>query len=257
MIHSIYCIRNTLNNKVYIGISCDVKSRWRNHRNRNDKGVKRKVLYSAFDKHGIDEFTFEVIYETLDREHACAMEIFFIKEYNSLVPCGYNVSKGGRGGNNRTGSKLDDEIRQRISRSVKAAYTPAHRQAVSVRKKGTKWTPEQHEKRIKRDLEGKCWMTRGKTTKQFRRKEVETMIAQGWVSGRRSATPVLRAVKVNGVFYNTVTEAAESLGLLPQTLNYYLRGRSSVPKLLKNGVYLFEAHYLLGINQRTFVLEDV
>lgn len=108
MIYSIYKITNKVNNKVYIGFTQDIEIRWKNHRN----SKYDRPLYNSIKKHGIDNFLFEVIYQSTDREHTLLeMEPFFIKEYNSYNK-GYNCVKGGLNTNT-------DEMRKRTSDRMK------------------------------------------------------------------------------------------------------------------------------------------
>lgn len=96
-IYSIYRITDLLNGKVYIGYTNNVNVRWTNHRYAA-KVKTTTALYHAINKHGIENFTFDVIYQSLDRGHTLnEMEPHFIKDYNSYAPFGYNLTFGGEG----------------------------------------------------------------------------------------------------------------------------------------------------------------
>lgn len=56
----IYKITNLINGKSYIGQTNDYKRRFREHREKNYE-KSDKLLYKAFDKYGIENFSFEVI----------------------------------------------------------------------------------------------------------------------------------------------------------------------------------------------------
>lgn len=62
----IYKITNKINNKVYIGQSIDIHRRWHQEKNKafneNDTAYNQ-LLSKAFRKHGLDNFTFEVLEE--------------------------------------------------------------------------------------------------------------------------------------------------------------------------------------------------
>ena len=103
IIYSIYRAINLLTNKVYIGFD----SKWpkRKHQHKfsaiyeNDTSI---IFYNAIRKYGWENFSWEVIYQSLDKEHTLKfMEPFFIKEYNSYVGFknhnGYNMTIGGDG----------------------------------------------------------------------------------------------------------------------------------------------------------------
>lgn len=86
----LYQITNKINNKKYIGITNDYKKRWSNH-----KCNKKMVIGKAIQKYGAENFTFEVLKSNLSLDQASELEEKYIKELDTLVPNGYNVSKGG------------------------------------------------------------------------------------------------------------------------------------------------------------------
>lgn len=72
----IYKIENLINHKVYIGQSIDIERRFRNHINNEvSPHLKR-----AFEKYGIENFSFEIIKETKDLDY---WEIFLIQIYKA------------------------------------------------------------------------------------------------------------------------------------------------------------------------------
>lgn len=92
----IYKITNLINKKTYIGLTISsIERRWYMH---NQPSSQCKRLRNSLQKHGKENFTIEEIYVCFDEEHANEMEDYFIKLYNSMVPCGYNLREGGRYG---------------------------------------------------------------------------------------------------------------------------------------------------------------
>jgi group I intron endonuclease len=98
----IYCIKNTLNNKVYIGSSLSISTRLKNHKVllRKNKHHSYK-LQGAFNKHGEDTFKFEILEEvffSLDHSSEYKVQILecieqtYISKYNAAEPYNYNVS---------------------------------------------------------------------------------------------------------------------------------------------------------------------
>lgn len=83
-------------NKVYIGITCQKPTnRWR----KNGQGYKSCVVFNnAIQKYGWNNFKHEILETNLTQDEACILEIKYIKKYNSQVPYGYNVDKGGYSG---------------------------------------------------------------------------------------------------------------------------------------------------------------
>lgn len=90
----IYKIQNKVNNKVYIGFTVNPERRYYNHFKGSIKDSKKR-LYCSMNKHGRENFTFEIIYCSHDYDHTLnVMENYFITEYDSLNS-GYNSVPGG------------------------------------------------------------------------------------------------------------------------------------------------------------------
>lgn len=90
----IYKITNLINNKVYIGQSINIASRWRRHR--TDANIKDTPLYQDIRKYGLNNFSFEVI-EECTKEQLDERERFWIDKYDSYNN-GYNLTSGGQKG---------------------------------------------------------------------------------------------------------------------------------------------------------------
>lgn len=79
-----------------MGQSVDIYRRWYEHQNPHSwKAQKSKVLYRAFIKYGIENFTFEVV-EECKRNKLDSREQYWIKKLKSYSN-GYNMTKGGQG----------------------------------------------------------------------------------------------------------------------------------------------------------------
>jgi GIY-YIG catalytic domain. len=90
----VYKIENKINNKKYIGITNDVIKRWSNHKCNNSKSP---VGY-AIQKYGVENFTFDILYEGLTIEEAENKEIQLIEQHKTLTTqLGYNILLGGIG----------------------------------------------------------------------------------------------------------------------------------------------------------------
>ena len=92
----VYKITNKINNKIYIGITNNIKKRWDNEKTYPSNPKKRQVIQSAIHKYGAENFVFEVLHRNISVEEAVELECQLIKENNSLVPNGYNVHPGGQ-----------------------------------------------------------------------------------------------------------------------------------------------------------------
>lgn len=106
----IYKITNKINNKSYIGISTDIEDRWEQHKNPyNHKRESNKLLYKAFNKYGIENFTFEVLEECKVVELS-EKEKYYVDLFDAYHN-GYNMTAGGEDfhGESHPGHKLDKE----------------------------------------------------------------------------------------------------------------------------------------------------
>ena len=112
MLYSIYKITNKINSKAYIGFTEDIDRRWKQHV-RDSKSNQSRAIYRAIRKHGIESFSFEVLYQSKERKHTLTiMEPYFIKLYRGYSE-GYNMNEGGS--NNNT-----DKLRRASSERMKA-----------------------------------------------------------------------------------------------------------------------------------------
>lgn len=90
----IYKITNTLNGKCYVGQSVDIETRWHTHKSKWAKRIEpNKALYRAFEKYGIENFSFEVL-QKCRKENLDEREEYWIKKFNAFGN-GYNMNKGG------------------------------------------------------------------------------------------------------------------------------------------------------------------
>lgn len=91
----IYRITNTVNNKIYIGQSTNIKRRWRSHKcnAKNEKYYNnvysRNTLYYEMHYYGLEKFKFEVL-EECSVNDLNDREAFYIKLCNA-IKIGYNV----------------------------------------------------------------------------------------------------------------------------------------------------------------------
>lgn len=77
----------------------------------SSKKNQSHYLNNAIRKYGVDDFVVELI-EYCETEKADEREIYYIKEYNSLYPNGYNLKNGG------TNFSHSEESRKRVSNGV-------------------------------------------------------------------------------------------------------------------------------------------
>jgi group I intron endonuclease len=116
--HYIYKITNILNNKLYIGQTVKSKKRWSQHKAyaKNPEQTKQ-YIHRAMNKHGIENFTFEIIDCAVDQSQADCIEYCLITEYDSRnKEKGYNLWPGG---NSRKGFHHSEETKTKL-RAIRA-----------------------------------------------------------------------------------------------------------------------------------------
>lgn len=93
----IYKIINLINQKIYIGQFTDIKTRWYEHRWKatHPSNAYASAFSRAFRKYGEDNFEFEII-ELCSVDELDEKERYYIKQYNCLIPFGYNLLQGGQ-----------------------------------------------------------------------------------------------------------------------------------------------------------------
>lgn len=94
----IYCIKNKINGKCYIGKTTkSIEERFKEHC-LDSKRARYEIrpLYRAFNKYGIENFEISLLCECNNVDELSQKEIYYINEYNTFHN-GYNATKGGDG----------------------------------------------------------------------------------------------------------------------------------------------------------------
>ena len=157
----IYLIRNNVNGKCYVGQTRQkkVESRWSQERR-----APHGILANAFKFYGIDNFTFEALYE-LPNDELNEREVFEIQFRNTLSPNGYNLKPGGEN------HEVHPDVRKKIGDSMRGEKhwnfgkkaSDETRKRLSISHKGQKQSKESIMARAKSN-------TGKKRTEEFRKK---------------------------------------------------------------------------------------
>jgi group I intron endonuclease len=116
----IYTITNTVNGKKYVGQTIfSLEKRIAAHK--NTAKTKNYPLYRAFKKYGLNLFLIEQIDAAITKESLDEKEKFWIKEFDTVVPNGYNVQSGGEGGS--IPGTMSDKGRRRIGEAARKRMT--------------------------------------------------------------------------------------------------------------------------------------
>ena len=118
----VYIHINNINNKKYIGMTCDINSRF----GKNGKGYLhinkdgqflQPAFANAINKYGWENFSHKILYDNLLKEEADELEKKLIKEYDTQNPInGYNIRNGGSNGH------LSEETKEKLKEAMKDKY---------------------------------------------------------------------------------------------------------------------------------------
>lgn len=136
IIYSIYRATCTINNKSYIGFASNFNQRHHSHKHSFNTGAQT-VLYNAMRKHGWDSFTWDIIYQSTDKDYTKnVMEEYFIREYDTYVDNGngYNMTYGGDGNNGHSQRTLDKLRAARLGKTM-GPCTEETKRLISITKK--------------------------------------------------------------------------------------------------------------------------
>ena len=113
----IYKAENTVNGKIYVGVTNNLKRRKYLHKSQTKKGSST-YFHRALRKYGNDNFSWEIVDSSSDYKIAATeLEPHYIKKFKSNNPkFGYNLSSGG---DSFHGSLFSDEWKRRISEACK------------------------------------------------------------------------------------------------------------------------------------------
>jgi len=147
----IYCIKNILTEKVYIGSAIDYKSRWRNHKNQLKNNFHHNIkLQNSWNLYGDNFFVFEILEYVedknilIEREQYYLNTILFASENDDRFDkLGYNILR--EAGNSmgykhsaETILKLKGENNPMFGKSVWIGrnHTEESKELISLSKKG-------------------------------------------------------------------------------------------------------------------------
>jgi group I intron endonuclease len=243
----IYKIVNTDNDKVYIGQTRKkLATRWYGHKKAIEGGKGCPLLARAFNSHGVEKFSIELV-EECENDKLCEREVFYIKEFNSLAPHGYNADAGGKMGGTFKGHTHTPETIERWREKVKDQYaSPEYKKMRSELTKAYYSNPENRKKQSQRMKEvanslehGHKFRLINDETKEKIRESVNKYYAECCITEDRKEAHSKIMSKVNGrkigrysdtgnliSSYNTITEAAKTYNVVTGTIWAYLnKGR--------------------------------
>ena len=120
----IYCIENIINGKKYIGKGKNAEKRmWESHK-------KCSAINSALKKYGNNYFKRYII-EYCELEKLTERERYYIKEWNTKAPNGYNLTDGGEGVSGYVPSEATRKLKSMLQSGEKNPFYGKHHSSES------------------------------------------------------------------------------------------------------------------------------
>ena len=259
----IYKITNKFNGKVYIGKTTRSLEKRKEEHIKYAKKHKNFILYRAINKYGIDNFEFEIIDETDNKNELTLLEQKYIKQYNSYIGfeiCnGYNMTRGGEGGFINENHPNKKEIYKKIGRSnsgdkhfLNKMNYDEREEFLNKYRRG-KNNPSYNKPRTKKQLEaarinGKTSFLGKKHTKETKRKM--SINGKGKNSGEKNINYgktgsknkfakkyIVTFPSGNEVFVHGMIEFCNEYGLIQQNMCQVATGRNTNHKGYKCRYY--------------------
>jgi group I intron endonuclease len=152
----IYCIRNTVNGRIYVGSSIDIRMRWYSHKSNLRLGRHHaRMLQRSWGKHGAEAFVFEILELLEKNDDLDAAEQRWIDNFsaakvlfNSIMTAGFDRSQESLAKRSEPRRPCPEETRAKIGDGNRNKIRSAeHRAAVSRAQSGRKHSLEEIEKR--------------------------------------------------------------------------------------------------------------
>lgn len=121
--YTIYCIENIVNNKKYIGITCQLSDRKSQHKKHLSTGKHyNDYLQRSYNKYGKENFVFKILEKIKTNKYeASERELYWINKLKTLYTQeGYNIELGGYNGkvNKQTIEKIRNSVVENQGKSI-------------------------------------------------------------------------------------------------------------------------------------------
>lgn len=200
--------------RIYIGQSVNVLARWQSHRTDRRQNT---ILCNSILKHGYDSHKFEIL-ERCKESDLNRLEKHYVDKFDSFNSItGMNLRDGG-GSHGRFCDATKQKIsRTRIERKIKASKEQAQKQSASLR------LAYATGKRPKPDMRGSRNPFFGKHPSLETISHLSKIRTGLLVSGRNGRAKLVLNTQT-GIFYDSVTDAALSIGRNANMIMEKLRG---------------------------------
>ena len=249
----VYFIKNKITGKFYVGHSINIEKRFIRHKRDLTNGNHHCIyLQRAWDKYGKDNFEFIIHKECETKEESIELEQYFIDNFKEKL---YNTSnEANLGGDLLTGNPRREEIIAKRTKTQKELLSKmsAEERKLKLGKPGKKngmygrtHTPEVRQK-LSEINKGNTPITKGLNYEEYmskeKAKELKQKLSENAKQRIGEKNPFYgkhhseetkeklrqvnlgkkptnsRPVELDGVYYESVTEASRKLGVVPATI---------------------------------------
>ena len=247
----IYKHQNLINNKIYIGQTCETLSdRWGHNGNRYAKSAP--LLQKAIQKYGQNNFSHEVIENNIfSLEEANEREKYQIKYYDCCVldgkDKGYNLDRGGKGFTSEMASIIskqnqeNEEYRKIFCKPVICVNTQKIYPSIVEAAKDTGINKTGIAKACSKDHHSAGVDNQGKMMQQEYYEEGKIYTYEDPKKQDKKFTKVI-CITTNEIFDN-ITEAAKKYGVNRSCISACVYGKQKTSGQLKDGTRLKQKLY--------------
>ena len=254
----IYCYKNKVNGKCYIGQTVNEAKRKRDHKTAAMRSeIKGSIFHSAIRKYGYNSFEYTVLHSGKTKEELNVLEQVEIEKHNTLTPFGYNLKTGGK-----QRVKLSNESIAKMRKSMTEKhsdpeYSKKHKAIMKAvvntkeykEKMKLSFSTKEHKDKIKKLYAERRIKNAPIKAKNDRIKEILVMLSRnersryrkteeyksikkeqrkGSIQNKKSAgfcIPVF--CETNKKYYISATVAAKELGLNQVLVSRVIRGKNT------------------------------
>ena len=227
----IYVITNRLNGKQYVGQTARPLGDRINEHSKSEYPIGH-----AIRKHGIENFSVEILAEGKTLDELCMLERYFIARFNSNDPnFGYNLTEGGE---HIAGWHHTEQTRANISAALKGRiFTEAHKQHLREVNLGAnnpmygKHLTDEQKAKLSAALSGANNPLYGiPRSEEVKAKISATKLANGRseeaIAKTKEACSIPIVCVETGIVYSSITEAAKELGVSRTAVAYVCHGKT-------------------------------
>lgn len=209
--------------KIYIGQSKNITKRLRYYKLGNCKGQPR--IHNSINKHGWESHQFDIIEYCSEEELNCS-ERFWQDEFEAVGKNGLNAILTETDTLPRILSERTRKLRSDISKSFigekNSFYGKVHseesKSKMRANNRGRKDTPERIEQKRQAMLGEKNWNYGKPKSQEYRDKISESHKKRALLKGGKNIKAKIVLNLETGIFYDCISDAAESIGVNPQQL---------------------------------------